>query len=129
MVADALAPCVARTSATMIYCIDYVKYVNPGLIRGRISTIYGMSVWRNDIKCNYMFIFSLKNFARKGLNIPHTCKLFSQFFNFILELFIFRLKFQGECFPFVTEGANVLHVILDFTHLRGLLTPHLLDGA
>ena len=24
-------------------------------------------VWRNDIKCNYMFMFSLKNLARKGL--------------------------------------------------------------
>ena len=26
-----------------------------------------MSVWRNDIKYNYMFMFSLKNLARKGL--------------------------------------------------------------
>ena len=24
-------------------------------------------MWRNDIKCKYMFMFSLKNLARKGL--------------------------------------------------------------
>ena len=28
-----------------------------------------MSVWRNDIKCKYMFLFLLKNLARKGLNM------------------------------------------------------------
>ena len=47
--------------------IDYVKYVSPGLIRGRISIIYGMSVWRNDIKYKYMFMFPLRNLARKKL--------------------------------------------------------------
>ena len=47
--------------------IDWVKLVSPGLIRGRISIIYGMSVWRNDIKCKYMFMFPLKNLARKVL--------------------------------------------------------------
>ena len=26
-------------------------------------------VWRNDIKCKYMFMFSLKNLARKGLRV------------------------------------------------------------
>ena len=26
-------------------------------------------MWRNDIKCNYLFLFPLKNSARKGLNI------------------------------------------------------------
>ena len=57
MVADALAPCVARTSATM--------KVSPGLIGGRISVIFGMSVWRNDTKCKYMFMFPLKNLACK----------------------------------------------------------------
>ena len=46
---------------------DYVKYVGPGLIRGRISTIYGMSVWRNDIKYKYMFMFPLENLACKEL--------------------------------------------------------------
>ena len=41
MVADALAPCVARTSAAMILT---VKQVSLGCVRGRITTIYGISV-------------------------------------------------------------------------------------
>ena len=28
-------------------------------------------MWRNDIKCKYMFMFSLKNLARKGLIFPY----------------------------------------------------------
>ena len=39
-----------------------------GLIRGRISNIVGMSVWRNDIKRKYMFLFPMKNLARKKLS-------------------------------------------------------------
>ena len=30
--------------------------------------ILGMSVWRNDIKCKYMFMFPLNNLARKELS-------------------------------------------------------------
>ena len=26
-------------------------------------------MWRNDMKCKYMFMFPLKNLARKGLKI------------------------------------------------------------
>ena len=47
--------------------IDYVELVSPGLIRGMISIIFGMSMGKNDIKCEYMFIFPLKNLARKEL--------------------------------------------------------------
>ena len=36
-------------------------------MRGRISIIFGMSVWRNDIKYKYMFMFPLKNLARKEM--------------------------------------------------------------
>ena len=32
-----------------------------------------MSVWRNDMNCRYIFMFPLKNLARKGLNRP--CRL------------------------------------------------------
>ena len=39
-----------------------------------------MSVWRNDIKCKYMFMFPLKDLSRKGLIVnkssiwnPHIC--------------------------------------------------------
>ena len=37
----------------------------------RISTICVISMWRNDIKCKYMFMFPLKNLAHKGLTICH----------------------------------------------------------
>ena len=43
--------------------IDYVEWVSPGLIRGRISIIFGMSVWRDDMKCKYMFMYPLKKFS------------------------------------------------------------------
>ena len=52
-----------------------MKYVCPGLIQVRISTIYGMRVWRNDIKRKYTFIFPLKNLACKGL--MDSCNLFT----------------------------------------------------
>ena len=31
-------------------------------------------MWRNDIKCKYMFMFPLKNLARKGLKRIHRCR-------------------------------------------------------
>ena len=36
---------------------------------GRISTTCVISMWRNDTKCKYMFMFTLKNLARKGLTL------------------------------------------------------------
>ena len=33
-----------------------------------------MSMWSNDIKCKYMFMFPLKNLARKGLRSIHVSK-------------------------------------------------------
>ena len=51
MAADVLAPYVALDSP---------------LIRGRISTTCVVSMWRNDTKCKYMFMFPLKNLAHKG---------------------------------------------------------------
>ena len=67
MVADALAP--LRCQDISNHDIDYVKQVSLGLIRGRISTIYGMSVWRNDIKYEYMLMFPLQNLTRKELRL------------------------------------------------------------
>ena len=55
MVADAQAPCVAKTSAAMALIMT-----GPCLTRGGISTTRVLSMWRNDIKCKYMFMFSLK---------------------------------------------------------------------
>ena len=47
--------------------IDYIEQAGPCLTRGGISTTRVLLVWGNDIKCKYMFLFSLKYLARKGL--------------------------------------------------------------
>ena len=47
--------------------IDFIEYVGPGLMWGRILSTCVISKWNNDIKCNYMFLFHLKNLACKGL--------------------------------------------------------------
>ena len=49
--------------------IDYIEYVGPYLIWGWSLSICVISMWRNDIKCKYMFMFILKNLAHKGLVI------------------------------------------------------------
>ena len=46
--------------------IDYVE-LGPGLTWERISGTCVISMWSNDIKCKYMFMFPLKNLARKEL--------------------------------------------------------------
>ena len=59
------------------HVIDYVEYVVYCLIYcGRISTTCVVWMWRNDIKCKYMFMFPLKNLARKGLINMQTDVLF-----------------------------------------------------
>ena len=40
--------------------IDCVEYVGLGLTWGRILSTCVISMWSNDIKCKYMFIFPLK---------------------------------------------------------------------
>ena len=61
MAADALAPHVSS------HDIDYVEYAGPDLSWGRILSTCVISMWSNDIKCKYMFMFPLKNLAHKGL--------------------------------------------------------------
>ena len=52
--------------------IDYVEYVGPGLTWVRILSTCVVSMWSDDIKCKYMFMFPLKNLARKGLILNNT---------------------------------------------------------
>ena len=52
--------------------IDYVEYVGPGLTWARTLSTCVISMWSNDIKCKYMFMFPLKNLARKELIDPMT---------------------------------------------------------
>ena len=47
--------------------MDYVEYVGPGLTWGRILSTCIISMWSNNIKCKYMFMFPLQNLARKEL--------------------------------------------------------------
>ena len=65
MVADALA--LLHRQDISSYDIDYVEYVGPGLTWGRILSTFVISMWSNDIKCKYMFMFPLQNLARKEL--------------------------------------------------------------
>ena len=46
--------------------IDYIGYVGPSLTWGSVLSTRVKSMWRNDIKCKYMFMFPKKNLARKG---------------------------------------------------------------
>ena len=55
-----------RRKDISIHDIDYLEYVGPGLTWGRISSTCVISMWSNDIKCKYMFMFPLKNLAHKG---------------------------------------------------------------
>ena len=64
MFSDALAPCVTRSSATMI--IDYVEKVSR-LLLGKCSLAYmrkdfqlpvSCYLWSNDVKCKCIFIIS-----------------------------------------------------------------------
>ena len=50
--------------------IDYVEQAGPCFTQEGISITCVLLMWRNDIKCKYMFMFSLKILARKGLMMP-----------------------------------------------------------
>ena len=47
--------------------IDYIEYVGPSLTWRSVLSTCVKSMWRNDIKCKYMFMFPQKKLARKGL--------------------------------------------------------------
>ena len=82
--------------------IDYVEYVGPGLTWGRILSTYVITMWSNDIKCKYMFMFPLQNLARKELTHCGWNKMagilqttFSNAFSWIkMSLFLLFLRVQ-----------------------------------
>ena len=51
--------------------IDYIEYVGPSLTWGRILYTCVISMWSNNTKCKYMFMFPLKNLAHKELRMLH----------------------------------------------------------
>ena len=80
--------------------IDYVEYVSSCLTWGRVSTTCIMSMWRNNRKCKYMFLFTLKNSACKGLEIGYQnnnpsngCQ--SDMPYWLIHLFIYRKDCVG----------------------------------
>ena len=48
---------------TSSHDIDYVEWVGPCLIWGRISTTCVISMWRNDMKCKYLFYVPSEKFS------------------------------------------------------------------
>ena len=67
MAADALAPywCPGslRRQNISSHDIDYAEYVGPGLTWGRILSTCVISLWSNETKCKYMFMFPLKKIS------------------------------------------------------------------
>ena len=62
---DVLAPCIARSAITSLD-IDYAGLTSLCPQRGRISITCAMSVWRNHMKCNYIFMFPKPISARQA---------------------------------------------------------------
>ena len=54
--------------------IDYVEYVGPGLIWGRILSTCVISMWSNGMNCKYLAL-SLQNLALKRVNNLYPCSL------------------------------------------------------
>ena len=50
--------------------------MGPCLIWGMISTTCVISMWRNDIKCKYMFYASSEKFSTQRVNTVHSVVLF-----------------------------------------------------
>ena len=71
-------------------------YVDPGLTWGRIFSACVISMWSNDIKCKYMFIFPLKNLARKEL-LTHCLNLRGHKSHDYLDCFMFLTVFTVSC--------------------------------
>ena len=62
-----LMPWFLRRQDISSHDIDYIEYVGPSLTWGSVQSTCVKSMWRNDIKCKYMFMLPQKQFARKGL--------------------------------------------------------------
>ena len=79
--------------------IDHVEYVAPGLTRGKILSTCVISMWSNNIKCKYMFMFPLKNSARKELNngLIWTLDITSFSFELSKMLSVHSVWFETDC--------------------------------
>ena len=87
--------CSLRHQDISSHDIDYIEYVARSLTWRRILSTCVISMWMNDTKCKYMFMFPLKNLARKGLTIPPLHCLYVT-----KELKILQIRFQCRMFKF-----------------------------
>ena len=69
MIPDALAACVARSSAPMIFAFQIQVFV----LHEEEFHLPVLLVWRNGINCWYIFMFPMNSVACKGLNIHISC--------------------------------------------------------
>ena len=110
--------------------IDYMVYVDPGLTWGRIWSTCVISMWSNDIKCKYMFMFPLKNVARKGLDYNMTGPLIhhhpSQFTFWNIYFTIYAsIENTQKCIFMKKPDNNCLHksmtnnISQTITHIYG----------
>ena len=110
MVADALPPCVARTSVAMTLIMQNRQVL---VLLGGISTTCVLLVWRNDIICKCMFLFPLKNLACKGLILGHGWINTFQCVKHILH----ELVITWKCFPCYWPFVRGIHLSpVDFPH-------------
>ena len=82
-----------------------------GLIQGRISITFDISVWRNDIKCKLMFKFPLKNLARKELNGISLIQWF--YIQLIINLLYKIMPIQWRNFVSCRKACTCTHKIAD----------------
>ena len=125
--------------------IDNIEYVGPSLTWGRILSTCVKSMWRNDIKCKYMFMFPLKNLAHKGLiiytqqSMPHAVNpnSFANSFTIIrsstitdkchnrYEMYSLKTRFMGPTWgPSGADRTQVGPMLAPWTLLTGLISPH-----
>ena len=115
MVADALA--FASPGHQHPWDGDYLEYVSSCLIRGMISTICVMSAWRNDINCSYIFMFSIKKIARKGLMHCHHewCVIVGRNLHLLLDQHVECLKtiWNMSFYIYMHICTTFIHAITD----------------
>ena len=87
--------------------IGYVEYVGPGLTWGRILSTCVISMWSNDIKCKYMFMFLLQNLA---------CKELIEFVQHVMELRSY-LELTKDSSPSpVSDGVSIVSIFFLLNH-------------
>ena len=111
------------------------------LVWGRISTTCVISMWRNDTKCKYMFMFPLKNLSRKGLIMGISYLLlerWSLYWNWLLIVLWWQVHIMvmiHRCIkPDIWDAMRAEKISFSYTNMNGstknwcsVMMPILLD--